>query len=816
MSWRLSGRIALVGFLASLFASGCGSLSQIASGTGAPRAANKSGKAAKGWGKRSHSGQTLSGLKQVGIFTGRFDSRTGQLTIEPETASTRATQYGPRHAVTLTGTATALPGGLLRGAVTLASNNPVEMVDCRVVLLSVSSTGVTAHNPDGTVNLAGTPRPFWTYGTIRAGQPALSRDWEFKNPGGVNFTFRAALFANTWSVTTADGSTLAACSFINANTGWAVGSKGKIFFTSDGGRTWTSQNAGTSADLKDVTFINATHGWAVGAGGTILVTTDGGTSWRIREATTTSSGGFTVPVFANLNAVAFVSATTGVAVGENQTIVRTTDGGNTWQQVGESGSIPLYDISFGSATTGCAVGASATVMRTTDGGASWTTITLPSSTRVQTILSFNILQSVHFINEQQGWAVGASGWVIATSNGGLNWTKKRPTTTQPQPNLNGVFFANANTGWAAQANGAMLVTTDGGDTWNLTPNQPTSLILNGLTGLPGNTSRIWVVGQSGFSAYTTDGGQSWLRPGQAAGATWATTGSNLNALWFLNETTGWAAGSNGTMLRTTDGGKSWRSSIFGIIPGTNLDDVYFVDANNGWSVGATGRIFRSTDGGQNWSPLFWDGLIVEEGQNPPGLSGVRFLDTQRGWVVGSNNTILRTLDGGNSWEMIFPPLFSTTHFSKIGWLNSQRGWIVGSGGVILGTEDGGDTWVELSSGTLENLNQIAVVPAGPSGLTLWVVGARGTLLKSTDGVSWTLVDMGLPFATLQSVAFLPNGQHGWIVGNNGLILRTKDGGDTWTSMDSGAGISTPLRAIFPVTADEVWLAGERGTLRVFR
>jgi len=812
MAWRFSGRIALVGCIAAVFASGCGSLSQHSGGARIEK------KGRGGPAKRitrkpiSRRGQVLSGPQQVGVFTGTFNSRTGQLTIEPE-SRTRATQYGPRHAITLTGTATALPNGILRGTVTLASTNPVELVDCRAVLLSVSTTGVVAHNPDGTTDLSGTPRPYWEYGTIRAGQEPLSRDWEFQNPGGVNFTFRVAIFANTWTVASADANNVSSCWFVNATTGWAVGSKGKILHTQDGGATWTVQNAGTGADLKDVCFISATHGWAVGTTGTILQTTDGGTTWRHREAI--ADDGSSLPVTRTLNAVSFVSATTGVAVGDNLTIVRTTDGGNTWRQVSSTApTAPLYDVDFGDATTGWAVGAAATVLKTTDAGATWTPQSVPSSQRPLPLLGIShILQSVHFNDAQRGWAVGAFGWVLVTTNGGATWTKKRPTQSAEQTNLNGVFFASNTTGWAIQVDGVVLGTTDGGNTWAPLPSAPTAGILNGIAGLPGNTNRLWVVGQNGYTGYTTNGGENWLRPGQAAGTTWATAGT-LNALWFHNATRGWAVGPGGSVLRTLDGGTSWRFAGSLDTFGSDLEDVHFVNATDGWAVGSRGRIVRTRDGGQSWTALYWSGLdVIAEGKTPVSLYGVRFLDSQRGWIVGQNSTILRTSDGGDTWETLFSP--ATAAFQKIAWLNEQRGWIVGNDGTIIGTSDGGESWQLLFSGTSEDLNHIAAVPTGPSGVTVWVVGGRGTLLKSTNGVNFEAVSLEIPQQTLYSVAFLPNGQHGWIAGNDGLVLRTRDGGATWAMMDTGVG-GVLLRTIFPVSADEAWLGGQGGTLRVFR
>src|SRR5258708_22366735 len=86
-----------------------------------------------------------------------------------------------------------------------------------------------------------------------------------------------------------------------------------------------------------------------------------------------------LPQGTTLRAVCFVDATTGTAVGDYGTILRTTDGGATWTlQTSGTTSIGLSGVSFVDANTGTAVGAPypvgsfATILRTTDGGATWT------------------------------------------------------------------------------------------------------------------------------------------------------------------------------------------------------------------------------------------------------------------------------------------------------------------------------------------------------------------------------------------------------------------------------------------------------------
>jgi|GEM_PF-1504971 len=69
-----------------------------------------------------------------------------------------------------------------------------------------------------------------------------------------------------------------ATDFVDANTGWAVGSDGAIYKTTDAGSTWTPQVSGYSGWLLGVAFADANHGWAVGSGG-IIATADGGATW---------------------------------------------------------------------------------------------------------------------------------------------------------------------------------------------------------------------------------------------------------------------------------------------------------------------------------------------------------------------------------------------------------------------------------------------------------------------------------------------------------------------------------------------------------
>jgi photosystem II stability/assembly factor-like uncharacterized protein len=104
---------------------------------------------------------------------------------------------------------------------------------------------------------------------------------------------------------------LNAVSFVDARSGWTVGTGGRIYATANGGRTWRSLASPTTADLLDVKFFDRSEGWAVGTGGTLIHTTDGGANWTVEQTNTTHP----------LERLSFAGRRRGWAVGFGGTIV---------------------------------------------------------------------------------------------------------------------------------------------------------------------------------------------------------------------------------------------------------------------------------------------------------------------------------------------------------------------------------------------------------------------------------------------------------------------------------------------------------------
>ncbi len=94
--------------------------------------------------------------------------------------------------------------------------------------------------------------------------------------------------------------------------------------------------------------------------------------------------------------------------------------------------------------------------------------------------------------------------------------------------------------------------------------------------------------------------------------------------------------------------------------------------------------------------------------------------------------------------------------------------------------------------------------------TGWAVGDYGTILKTQNGgATWTAQTSGTT-SYLKSVYFSDN-QTGWAVGQGGTILKTKNGGVTWTAQTSGA--INWLHSVYFSDSQTGWAVGGLGTIR---
>ena len=112
-------------------------------------------------------------------------------------------------------------------------------------------------------------------------------------------------------------------------------------------------------------------------------------------------------------------------------------------------------------------------------------------------------------------------------------------------------------------------------------------------------------------------------------------------------------------------------------------------------------------------------------------------------------------------------------------------------------------WTRQDSGTTNLLDGVFFLDSNRG----WVVGANGTILHSSDGGdTWTAQDSGTS-RDLHRVTFV-DCNTGWAVGAGGTILHTIDGGATWTAQDSGT--TDSLSGVSFVSACTGWAVGPAG------
>jgi len=272
---------------------------------------------------------------------------------------------------------------------------------------------------------------------------------------------------------------LMAIQFVNANTGYIVGSGGLVLKTTNGGVSWTTKSSGISSDIHCVYFFDANTGLAAGNLGRIIRTTNGGDNWAQVQSPTT----YTLINFS------FVNSSVGYISGQTTTLLKTEDGGLTWVKKGVNESGPFVDCYFSNATTGIALHYMYAIKKTTNSGVNWTSVyTLPGNI---------VLDDLCFKNYPTGVAVGDGGYIVKTTNGGDNWTLVQ--ANGQGYNLYDVCFFNETIGFAvgrtatSNSTGIIVKTGNRGDSWTTEANLPAGL--NALTCSP--SGYIWAVGDTG-------------------------------------------------------------------------------------------------------------------------------------------------------------------------------------------------------------------------------------------------------------------------------------------------------------------------------
>ena len=312
---------------------------------------------------------------------------------------------------------------------------------------------------------------------------------------------------------------------------------------------------------------------------------------------------------------------------------------------------------------------------------------------------------------------------------------------------------------------------------------------------------------------------------------------------FVSSTEGWISAIGPKLLHTLNAGATWNvvtcttDSVFSFSdPAVNLQ---FINASTGWVLktlstnstvnfsNAQGAVvYYTTNGGSTWSKS-----IVASGT---GLIGVQlqFVDASNGFVTVFNPTsntgyLYKTTNGGATWSTVGSSFTGTDEVELFYFINATTGWtlLINDNPAefkIKQTTDGGATWTTqyndaTSHGIYTNTScgALQFIDAKNG----WAVGPNSRIVKTTNGGgSWTSVTPSLTAGlnTYQKCMFMYDANHVWIGEDvpssstgqttSHFLMHTIDGGTTWAQ--DNFSLSSSAFSLFFLNGNTGWLTGD--------
>ncbi|MFC2084310.1 YCF48-related protein [Bacteroidota bacterium] len=505
--------------------------------------------------------------------------------------------------------------------------------------------------------------------------------------------------------------------------------------------------------LSSVEFVNNNIGFVIANDFQIIKTSDGGKTWEnhyiIEDVV--------------LDLLHFIDEKYGWVLGyklnigqlNNYQLFNTTDGGDTWNKI-EFNFEHIIDYQFVTKDKGFVVYSygDPCIIETCDGGISWQDFNGKYKVK---LLNNTYLNAFYLNSENIGWAVGTNGLIMKTLDGCHNW--KRQGFGDGIDPYYSVFFLNEDIGWVGGENQVMKKTTDGGETWILqdTSSSKYNIILDIFFV---NEDTGFACGKFANVLRTTNGGNEWNGIDLGVQVT-------MRDIDFVNNKTGYLVGDNGIVIKTTNCGESWTKNT---VSDDDLYSVSFTTDMIGYVSGENGIVKKSTDGGSGWIDI-----------TIPSINGVLmsilFINATTGWTISSTGKIYKTTDGGENWIVQHE---SNSILTQLFFISEEKGFVIGSSGLILRTDDRGENWIQIPGNLEMPIANIFLLEFYNENIG-WIISndkiyGQGGVLKTIDGgLTWEK-----KYDSTASTILPVSKTHSYFVGNTGF--KTSDGGETWTEI----------------------------------
>lgn len=523
----------------------------------------------------------------------------------------------------------------------------------------------------------------------------------------------------------------------------------------------------------------------------------------------------------------------------------------------------LNEVQFMSTQMIYAVGNTGTILKSTDGGQTWSDISYETTKNIQTLYFFD--ENTGFVGTPFMSGGGGSSEMLAkTTDGGTNW---EVLSSFDFDDFNDLEFLDAQNGWAASVDGKVLYTTDGGESWSSSSAGSEDLV--DVEIIDANT--LWVAGDYASLHKSTDGGQSWNSAIQLDTITvgemqFLSSSDHINDVEFLDENTGYLIGDTydsgykGFLLKTTDGGQNWTAISsdsehkFTDIEITESGTIVIAAGNDDFSEAGGNAIYISEDDGDSWKvlqdgsgPISWNDLdYLEDSWVAVGASGaittftltddtlhsdlltgqtlsdLDFFDENNGAFVTKERyegKIFTTSDGGQTWTKRFT-LEGRKDFESVAFADADNLWAVGNDHytgdevwLIYHSDDQGQSWTKVDPGLevheqLEQLEQVQLLDAQTG-----FIKAEDQLLKTTDGgSSWTPITEpeSISYYDFETIQFLDE-QNGFMAGTE-QIAKTSDGGASWEIVYEQDSMSPEITNVQFISTSLGYVTQERGNM----
>ncbi len=233
--------------------------------------------------------------------------------------------------------------------------------------------------------------------------------------------------------------------------------------------------------------------------------------------------------------------------------------------------------------------------------------------------------------------------------------------------------------------------------------------------------------------------------------------ANINSISVVDHNVVWVAGDNNTVYKTVDGGVTWLQRNTGI-PAGNLYGISAIDTTNCWVGTVAGSIYRTSNGGQSWT--------LQVAVAGSFINGIKMFNANYGVYTGDPT------GSGQPYQMRFTTNGGTN------WYNAQNSPIAGNEYGVINAWD----WIDTTHFWIGSANLAASA-------------ANAKIFRTSNGYSgtWSFTNVagtgGSTGLYYQAIAFtdVNNGMAG---SNGNNIVRTTNGGASWTAVTLPPGVTT--------------------------